>query len=114
PPLVDPPGGDGSGRAERRVERVGRAQRPGRAAPVVGIGIGPTRPAAGDDAVAQAAQHPDAHRDTPATDRPKLASMNGKSVRMSPANTSCISTRLWKDADLGWQRAIRPPASSTS
>ena len=27
--------------------------------------------------------------------------MNGKSVKMSPAKTSCMSTRLWNEADLG-------------
>ena len=103
-----PCGGDGSGRAERRVDRVRRTQRPDRTAPAVGVGIGAAGPAGGDHAVAQPAQHPDTHRATPATDRPKLASMNGKSVRMSPVNTSCISTRLWNEADLGWQRTIRP------
>ena len=35
--------------------------------------------------------------------------MNGKSVRMSPAKTSCISTRLWKEADRDRQRRMRPP-----
>ena len=34
--------------------------------------------------------------------------MNGKSVRMSPAKTSCISTRLWNEAERGWQRADPP------
>ena len=48
------------------------------------------------------------------TESPKLASMNGKSVRMSPANTSCISTRLWNDADLDRHRVIRPSSIRTS
>ncbi len=114
PARCRPVGRDGAGRAQRpsrsaEPARVGR--RRGDAAgpaPGVGVGVRPGGPAGGDHAVAQAAQHPDAHSATPATDRPKLASMNGKSVRMSPANTSCISTRLWNDADRGWHPAIRP------
>ena len=39
----------------------------------------------------------------PAMDNPKLASLNGKSVRMSPTKVDGNSTRLWKDAERGAQ-----------
>src|SRR5580692_8375232 len=98
----------------RAGDRAGGRAGGGRAAPGFGVVVGAARPGGGHDAVAEAAQGPDAHSAAPATERPKLASMNGKSVRMSPAKTSCISTRLWNEAERGWQRAIAPPATVTS
>src|ERR1700733_1380203 len=117
-PLVDAyPVGypDGPGRAQ--AIDVWRARVPyyrHGATPCAGVLVGLLRPAGRHHPVTQSAQRPEAHSAAPAAERPKLASMNGKSVRMSPAKTSCISTRLWNDAERGWQLVIRPPAIVTS
>ena len=104
---------DRPGRAQRRRRPAASApprqhRRPGRARSrrtrraAAASGSSPPRRAA------RAAPRWLIYSAAPAAERPKLASMNGKSVRMSPAKTSCISTRLWNDAERGWQRVIRP------
>ena len=116
PDLAAGTGADRAGRAQGRQVPAGvgqRGQQGGRAAGGGRAVVGARGPAGGQHAVAQAPQSP-RHRAAPATDRPKLASMNGKSVRMSPANTSCIRTRLWKEADRARQRLMRPRSRRTS
>ena len=108
---------DCAGRADRREIAAGLRARVAdgdRAAEPVGVRVGAAGVSAGHDAVAQPAGYPCHYDATPAIDRPKLASMNGKSVKMSPANTAWNSCRLWNDAERGFTRRNRPSCTSTT
>ena len=75
----------GQSRSSRSSVSAGATHR-GRPAHGGRVAVGPGRPAGGDHAVAKTAQYPHLARH-PRHGQPELASMNGKSVRMSPANT---------------------------
>ena len=103
-----------SGTAVRAVRAGGDAWRTlTAAAPVGPVVVGPLRVGRGQDAVAQATGDPGHQLATPAMERPKLASMKAKSVKMSPPKASGKRLRLWNEADRGLTRRSRPPSVST-
>ncbi len=81
--------------------------------PVGSVTVRTSRVGAGQHAVTQTSGHPGHQPATPAMERPKLASIKAKSVKMSPPKASGNKLRLWNDAERGLTRLRRPASTST-